>query len=445
MKSSWFFIIGLLILLFAATMACDDDDDDAAADDDAADDDTADDDQIDDDAIDDDLADDDLAPRSFMLAAAPYQYDMGADYIRNQFDMDGFDGLVDIISLHMDGFFGLPWDSFIEGEDPPATWVAIMEDIRDQTTQLGVEVYLSLTPLDGMRQALTQLCYEEGGELIIEDEGRNPCFNFNNSPGAQAVREAYLAYVRWMVDFFQPTYLTNVIEMNIYDWNCPDSYDSLINLANEAYEQEKALDPELVIFPSFTMAHYWGFGDDGDCEYGDYTCFEQAVSRDASVKRDRFGISSYPVWEINNWGALPDDYYSAITDYTGDAVVFAEIGIGSYDITIPFPTLEDPCYTFVSWSTENKIPFMEQLFAKADQMSVDLLVWWSLRDFLPDHVMLNCPCSSPGLWCLLYEAIYDIGLLPAWVMWGSMGVLDYDGLAKPELATWQEWKARPID
>jgi hypothetical protein len=39
----------------------------------------------------------------------------------------------------------------------------------------------------------------------------------------------------------------------------------------------------------------------------------------------------------------------------------------------------------------------------------------------------------------------EFGLLAAWLMWGSMGVLDYDGLPKAALSTWNLWRARPIE
>ena len=40
---------------------------------------------------------------------------------------------------------------------------------------------------------------------------------------------------------------------------------------------------------------------------------------------------------------------------------------------------------------------------------------------------------------------YQPGLLPAWLMWGSMGILDYDGAPKLAHELWTEWKARPIE
>jgi len=326
------FVAALACLAWACTVGGDDDDD---HDDDAGDD--------DDDAIDDDDDDDDDAgppPRSFYLSAAPMQYALGEWTVETVFDTSGFDGLVDVLSLHMDGFFGLPWDTFAVGAPPPGPWVAVMEDIRAQARELGAEIFLSITPLDGMRAALTPLAYEEEG---------------------------------------------------------------------------------------------------------DASCFLEAMARDAPIRRDRFGVSSYPEFYIAYFGSISEDYYTGVGELTGERVVFAEIGAGSHSIVTPYPTLEDPCILLFDWSSDDKIAFMQSLFEDAQALDSDLICWWSLVDYLPLDVLIHCPCDAPGLWCVLYEAVHGIGLLEPWLMWGSMGVLDYELNPKPSLVPWQQWLARPVE
>jgi len=440
-----FFLLSVFSLVVVACGDDDDDDNDSSSDDDAADDDdTTDDDTNDDDTTDDDAGDDDLEPRSFALSAAAYQYEFGPWSIDDSFDVTGFDGRIDLLSVHQD-FFGLPWPEFAAGEDPPAAWVAVMEEIRAMVESLGVEVFLSVTPLSSMRDGLAALAREEGGELV-EDEDWNPgCFDFDASPGATDIRTAYRNYVRWMVDFFDPPFVNHAIEMNMYDLNCPAQYDSLIGLVNEVYEQEKFLAPARVIFPSFTIDHLWGFEDNGDCDFGERRCLEEALARNASIERDRIGISNYPLWLIDYApGGLPDDYYTAVAELTGETVVFAEIGVSSKDVVLPYPTLADPCFEWLPSDETTQAAFMQKLFVQADELGSDLLCWWSLRDFLPAEVLDHCPCQAPGLWCHLYEAVYDIGLLGAWLMWGSMGIVDYEQNAKASLDVWNQWLARPI-
>ena len=436
MKLIRFLGICLLAVLWVVAAGCADDDDD---------DDDDNDDSPPDDEDDDDDDDDTSGPtRPFFLASTGVQFEVTDDSARILFDFNGFEDRLDAVSLHMDSFYGLPWDAFIQDTDPPSVWVDEMELIRQKIQALGVVVYLSLTPIGGTRNTLSSKAYERSGELFVDTQWITGCYNFDTAPDAPAIRQAYLRYVRWMVDFFTPDFLTNGIEINLYGDFCPDEYASLGELLNEAYDQEKALDPERPIFPTFTAASMWGFGGEGECFPGDRSCLLANLAKQKDIRRDRFGISSYPIFLQWEWEGLPDDFYTAFAEETGEQVVFGEIGWGCRDVVVPYPEPGDPCMTVLQSSIEDQIAFLEQLFDVADQMDSDLLVWWSLRDFLFDQILSSCPCDAPGVWCVIYDEFGKIDLLAAWLMWGSMGVIDYEGDLKPSFGVWWDWLSRPI-
>ncbi len=387
-------------------------------------------------------AGDSFCPRSFNLSAAPYQFQLETYTARDNFDTTGFSGKVDLLSLHMD-FFGIPWTEFSNGSTPPAAWLSKMAEIKQLVDNLGVGVFLSLTPLSNMRDSLKDNAKDEGGELVKEPSPINGCFDFSQAPEALQIENAYKAYVRWMVDFFKPLYLVTVIEQNLYGINCPDQYNSLIQLSNEVYNQEKTVNPDLIVFQTFTINHMWGY-DNQACAIGDRTCLIANLNKIDGQNRDRFGISSYPIFMYDKWAAIPDDYYSAVTQITGDLPVFGEIGYPSGKMEFPWPNLDSECFELYPGSEQAQADFLTYLFEKAHSMNSDLICWWSLRDFLPEEVYDNCPCSAPGIWCDIYNVIWDTGLLPAWVGWGSMGVLDYNVQSKPSLSVWEEWKAKPV-
>jgi len=443
-----------LILFFLASLVsgiilsgCGDDDNDdsgdVAKDDDAADDD----DTVDDDtsAADDDATDDDLDSRSFYLSAAPYQYEMGDDYIKDRFEVEGFDGRIDLLSVHQD-FFGIPWSEFAAGQTPPAVWIAKMQEIQIMADELGVDVFLSLTPLDSTRETLTPQAVEEGGELVLDEDWYTGCFAFNDAPEADEIRNAYKNYVRWMVDLFDPPFLNIGIEMDMYRMSCPDDFNSLIELLNEVYTQEKALDPERVIFSSWEVEIMYGYYENGPCPVGDLSCLNESLELYDSLLRDRIGLSHYPLPMIQyEPGGLPEDLYTLIHDLTGETVVFAEIGLNNKPTILPYPTLDDPCVELLTTDDQMQSDFVQTLFTQADEMDSALVCWWSVRDYLPSSVLDHCPCQAPGLWCLLYESVYDYGLLAAWLMWGSMGMIDYEMNPKPALNVWMDWLARPVE
>ena len=435
-RAAWMFVAFLPVL--TGSCAASDDDNEAEV--------LIDDDTVDDTAVADDSAPDDdhwMEKRSFHMAAAPVQFAFREYWAGIVFDTTGFDGRVDAISLHQD-FFGLPWDEFASGAALPAAWVSEMTEIRDMAEALGAPIYLSLTPLDGMRSTLAPKATDQGGELVLVENWAAPCFNFETGESAPALRRAYLDYAKWMVDFFEPRWLTNVIEMNLFYVSCPDAYGPLIDVANAVYDQEKSWRPGLIVFPTFVIDALYGYGGNGNCEVGDFSCLEDSLALNAGVRRDRIGISSYPLHMSYEWTRIPDDYFSLIADMSGERVVFGETGWATHPVWIPTEENPTECWRIFDTSDADQIDYMRYLFEQADAMGSDLVTWWSLRDYLPREMLDNCPCDAPGLWCTLYDAVEQTGLLPAWLGWGSMGVLDYDLNAKPSLEFWNEWLARPI-
>jgi hypothetical protein len=306
------------------------------------------------------------------------------------------------------------------------------------------DVFLSVLPLSGARNGLAPVARDVFGQLVIEEHPIQGCYDFANGPDAGRIRAAYLAYVRWMVDFFEPKFLAHGVETNAYDLFCPAEYDSLKQLLNEVYEQEKAADSDLPIFPTFILDLFWGYGDTGNCEIGDRTCLQENLAKNADLKRDRFGISAYPIGMSLEWEAIPEDYFAAIYELSGEQIVFGETGYPNVPTVLPFPTLDDPCITLFESSDQAQADYLRFLFQQADALGSDLVCWWSLVDFLPPEVLTHCPCEAPDLWCTLYEAIYEAGLMPLWLGWGAMGVKDYEGAEKPIIDLWWEWLVRGI-
>jgi hypothetical protein len=438
-NKTWLLILFVLAALLMVSACGDDDDDDN---DDAADDDASPGD--DDDENDDDDNDDVGPPRSFKLAAMGYQYKIEPYRISDAFEVDGFDGRIDLIAAHMD-FWGKPWQAFATGGEPPALWVALMEDIKQQADDLSVGVYLSLTPLSGMRDGLSDVTVVKDGAIEVEPYPVAGCFDFDNGPNAATIRTAYKAYVRWMVDLFQPEFLTHAIELNMNQVACPAEYDSLLGLLDEVYAQEKAVNPALPIFPTFVNQWMWGYDmPDGGCAIGDETCLVANLALVDGLEKDRYAISNYPSTMQWVWSGIPADFYSRPAELTGLTPVFAEVGWNSKPVVLPYPTLADECFDLLEGSDSAQTAYLEFLFAEAERLDSDLVTWWSLRDYLPAVMLDNCPCVTGDVWCVLYEAVYDIGLLGAWLHWGSMGLLDYDVYPKPALATWDATFARPL-
>ena len=439
MRALWLLLILMTAIFALFLIGCGDSSDD---DDDSEDSGQDDDDSDDDDAVDDDDSgdDDDLAPRSFQVAAAPMQYKIGDWYIETTFDFDGFEGMVDLVSMHQD-FFGVPWDELLAGQPLPDYWITEMTQIRDNIDELGAGVFLSLTPLGGLRDRLAPKPIWKDDHMETEDWSEG-CFDFSNSEDGAAYTAAYFDYVDWMIDLFKPQYLATVIEMNMFEFYCPDDWPALVAMQNDLYDHIKQLYPDLPVFPTFVLEQAWGIW--GGCELMDEACLQEKMTGYAAIKKDRFGVSDYPLHKSNEWDWMPDEYFTKVEDLAGVPLVVGETGYPNQGSTIPQPEGSDTCIDLLQSNDTDQARYMDQLFTLAQEREWDLVTWWSLRDYLPADIYLECPCSFDTYWCILYDMIEEMGLLGAWLGWGAMGVLDFDGNEKPVMDTWEKWIARPV-
>ena len=57
----------------------------------------------------------------------------------------------DMLSLHVDDFFGIPWKSFRDGTSLPLNWELKWEILEEQAHASGKTLYLALSPLGGRK------------------------------------------------------------------------------------------------------------------------------------------------------------------------------------------------------------------------------------------------------------------------------------------------------
>lgn len=159
---------------------------------------------------------------------------------------------------------------------------------------------------------------------------------------------------------------------------------------------------------------------------------------------DRFGISTYPMTLLAAGTDIPHEPITAFAGLVGKPLAIAETGYNSADIVISGPPLVGSCKRVLKSSEANQASYMELLFRDTDGLDVDLVTWWSFRDFLPGAVGGACPCPLSELEiCLLLSPVkpFDQALFRSF---GNMGGLYNDGSEKPVHALWLRWHARPI-
>ena len=358
-------------------------------------------------------------------------------------------------------YIGIPFDIFAQGPtiDPTHPWAVKMTQVANDVNAEGKDVLLQL---GFVRTAIVSWASEYNGELAVQDEWSGVCYDFT-TPGGQAIGDAFVNYSVWMAQTFQPAYLVNFIEANLYYHDCggaTPSWDALVVIQNRAYDAVKALYPNLPVFPSIKLESLYGGELDGFLE-DEY----QAVT---AFKRDRFGISVYP-FGVSIPGEsrlatpydLPTDYLVRVAQLHPDEepLVIAETGWNVSPISIGDPDL---CIQNFPYSEENWVlDYMGFVFSSAHFGQFEFVNWWSMRDsmsatsqntcYVRDSAPFTACAGDP--WCTIINFVKDYTaeggaqLFGELVQkaFGSFGLRTYDGTERPVLMQrWRQERALPI-
>jgi hypothetical protein len=389
--------------------------------------------------------------RHFALASTGAQLLVTGDATGLQLTAANLSDDVDVVAVHQE-FYGLPWDAFENGQDPLPAWMDEMNTLAQRAKDAKRPVFLSVTMLNGGRKTLAARPVLKNGKLDTEDNWAAACYDFASAPDAAAKREAYLGYVRMMVRLFQPRWLNYAVEVNLFFENCPAAAPGLIALANAAYDAAKAEDPSLIAFPSIQIDHLYGYSKDSCADMSQRDqCFSKALSQVEQLTSDRFAMSSYPFLQGQTPADLGDDWFVRAANMLGKRPVIAETGWISADLRAQ---LGNACQTQVHASEQLAADYLDGVLRAADAHQIELVTWWSNRDLIPTALMTDCPCMLSSTWCSVVDLFRQAGgttpeaqylgeiLLKAF---GTMGIRDYDGVAKPLLMPrWQAARARPL-
>jgi hypothetical protein len=359
---------------------------------------------------------------------------------------------VEVIEVHQE-FYGLPWDTFLDGGAPPPEWTAKMQEIAGALG--GKPVFLSVSMLNGERDSLAARTDIVAGTVQSQDHWAAHCYDFAFAPDGAAMRAAYLAYVAWMVDLFAPTYLNVAVEVNLFFEKCPAALAGLIAVSNAAYDAAKAQRPTMIVFPSIQIDHLYGYSQDSCPNQNDRAaCFDALYQQITPLKRDRFALSTYPpLGAATKPADLPGDWFTRGAARGNERPLVAETGWNSSPLIAQLRN--GTCYTVFTDTEADETAYLDQLLNAAQDAGMDLVNWWSNRDLVVAPFMTACPCTFDATWCTVLNIArgppsdggFDTQFFGelAFKAFGTMGIRDYQGNVKPTVyARWQEARAMPI-
>lgn len=378
------------------------------------------------------------APRYY--GNIPFALDLSTPGLPFRFSAQDLARDGNLVAIHMD-WFGLPWPELAEGAPLPPAWSVQIDRIGRLVDELGLPVYLAVTPLDATRDRLASRAWGNETALVVDSAFGKRCEPISARPDAAALRAAFHAYVNLMVERLRPSFLALSIETNLYARACPDANPDLVGFLNAEYDAQKAAHPALPVFHTVQVDALWDAQDPSAPCFGFLRrCLEVNLGRLAGLKTDLLGLSLYPVAAfVNNGRRLPDDYVTAISALTGKTVAVAETG---YPVATLRAPVDGSCVAALAVEDVDQASWVARVVDEADRSDMPFVVWWANHAPLPFATLAPCDCSEASPSCALLNRL-ELKARTELRFFGQMALRDYDGDPTPAAVAWSE-AARPV-
>jgi hypothetical protein len=228
----------------------------------------------------------------------------------------------------------------------------------------------------------------------------------------------------------------------------------VVDVSNAAYDAAKAKSASLVVFPSFQIDHLYGYSSDScPAPMQRATCFDANYAQIGAMKRDRFAMSTYPMFNTFQTPAdLPIDWFTRGSSRGGEKPLVAETGWDSANIVVE--PRGAACTSVFTGTETDEAAYLGRVLDAARSGGLDLVNWWSDRDLLDARLMTSCPCTFDATWCQVLDIFRgpatdagpDTQLAGELALkaFGVMGLRDYAGNLKTDVAAkWATARATP--
>ena len=305
----------------------------------------------------------------------------------------------DFIAHHLDG--GVPWQAALDGTAyDPAVEAEIQT--RLDNTPANQRMYLAISPFNSNRDGLA------GNWGAVPNEGLLAPWNTRDFDSPEVIA-AYTNFARDMITRFQPTYFNLGIEASELLINDLTRFDRYVTFATQVANTLRAEFPDLRLMISV------GLKSPGSVR-------AQAIEANIGPLIelvDVVGISVYPYVFFDHADKgdprnLPTNWFSQIqTIANGKPIAVAETAWIAERLEIPVFGVD------VTANAQNQADYMVELFAEAEALDAEFVVWWALVDF---------------------DALWNgaLGQDPLARIWRDTGLFDESLNPRPALDAWQQ-------
>jgi hypothetical protein len=280
-------------------------------------------------------------PRTFAMGVSSLPTELTEESYADAFDLAGRAGEVVLIQRTP------PWQELLSGSVSQETASTTRREV-ELADEHDLDLFLAIDPTDAAtgREELAGLPADLRGAGFAD--GR--------------VREAFLAYARYVAENYRPAYLALGVEVNTYARVQPEDFASFVSLYKEAYAAAKQLSPGTLVFPIFQFEELQGLlplDETAEPQWDLIDRFEPEM--------DILAVSSYPSAAFATAEEIPLTYYSQLALFTTRPVAIAQMGFA--------PATDD-----IEVAEAEQGEFLTRALDGAQRLSMPLVVWFVGQD-----------------------------------------------------------------
>ncbi len=305
----------------------------------------------------------------------------------------------DFIAHHLDG--GVPWQAALDGA---AYHPAVEAEIQTRldNTPANQRMYLAISPFNGARDGLA------GNWGADPNEGLLAPWDTRDFDSPEVI-VAYTNFARDLITRFQPTYFNLGIEASELLVNDLTRFNRYVTFATQVANALRADFPDLRLMISVALKSPGSVrADTIEANIGPLIDLVDVV-----------GISVYPYVFFDHADKgdpdnLPSNWFSQIQNIAnGKPIAVAETAWIAERLEVPIFGVD------VMANAQNQADYMVELFAEAEALDAEFVVWWALVDF-------------DALWNAA------LGQDPLARIWRDTGLFDESLNPRPALDIWQQ-------
>jgi len=340
--------------------------------------------------------------RTFYMGVTPWPADFTDKDVNDAYNF--INQHCDIVSHHFDD--GIPYDEAYHNNLMPVRFQQEIQTRKTKTTA-GKKVFLSVAALNLTRKEKADYYREPDAGITDSIKTYWKQLAFNDAK----VVTAYIRYISYLIDQFQPVCVNYGVESNLALWPRAQ-FDIYKDFISKVYPRLKAAYPDIPFFVSFMV---------------DETAEGLSYASELIPYSDYIGLSAYPYVTVSSSANgntdpknFPPGYFDRFINLApSKPLAFAETGYIAEDLVIQSAGLNKQ-------GNENcQKDYLDVLLKLCKNENAKLLIWFCHKDYDAGNNSLR----NLGL----YQDLF--------AFWEDIGLTDEAGRERPAYHLWLQWMA----